>query len=625
MTPRSLARGAKRFLLAYVHEGAISALGLVALGIAIDVLAHPPGPVPWAILAADAPFLWLLWLDGGRRWKRWAFLYGALHFGVGLRWLAEVHVVEVPCAALVLGPVYVLFGLAIRWAVGRGAPYLLVVPTAAVLEELLRTVWLGGMPWPARSLSLAGSPALLASAATFGAYGLSFLAALASAVFSGVPSLVRAPRERRGPLVRRLALAALAPAALAGLFTHLGNERIRGFDVRERTGASITTPPVVVVQGDVGQSLKHSDEPLDANRVFDRHLELSRRGLAALLDAGRRPFLVLWAETMVPWPFVSPALAVHDPEAWANQLTIVQRVRAIDDSPQAPRWLLGAIHRFVRPGEAYAEESVGEHDSLFFLDPGLVPRPPASPEVPPPPPTPDPTEPNAPWFLARHDKVVLVPGGEYTPLGDVLPPLRAFRDLVSVIPELDAGASDQEPFRLLAEAWDDPGGKPMEQVVRAGTVICFEIAFPARCRAWRTAEHPAQVLLNAANYGWFGQTGFRAQILAVASLRAAELGATVVMAGNTGPTAFFDPVGRRYGESFDAEGRPLRPAGAPETTHREGWAAGVLHADSEVTPYARWGDFPWLGLGLGLLGLALLRPTRGRPRAAPADGGEGPG
>jgi apolipoprotein N-acyltransferase len=140
-------------------------------------------------------------------------------------------------------------------------------------------------------------------------------------------------------------------------------------------------------------------------------------------------------------------------------------------------------------------------------------------------------------------------------------------------------------------------------------VICFEIAFPAECRRWRRAG--AQALLNTANYGWFGQTAFRAQIRAIARLRAAELGVAIVMAGNTGPSAFFDPLGRSHGTFHPLGGGPPEPAGGVATTHRLGWAQAPLLLDpGEPPPYARWGELPWLALALLVLGIARFRAGR---------------
>jgi apolipoprotein N-acyltransferase len=212
---------------------------------------------------------------------------------------------------------------------------------------------------------------------------------------------------------------------------------------------------------------------------------------------------------------------------------------------------------------------------------------------------------------------VLVPGGEYTPLGDLLPPLRWARNLVAVIPELDPGPADQEPLTLIPAP--DPGsGRP----IRAGTVLCFEMLSPAPCRARRAAG--ADVLLNPSNYGWFGRTTFRAQLRAVARLRAAETATTIVVAGNTGPTLFYDPLGRPYGRfqpvgddgegtapgaaSAGAEGAVTAGLERDALTYRLGFAVAPLLVDPEPTPYVWWGDLPWFGLGLLLLGFGLFTP-----------------
>ena len=76
---------------------------------------------------------------------------------------------------------------------------------------------------------------------------------------------------------------------------------------------------------------------------------------------------------------------------------------------------------------------------------------------------------------------------EYTPLGDVIRPLRLFRNLVSEIPELDPGA-ERQPLFVLGSL---PTRRGDRAEIRAGTIICFEVAFPARCRAWRS--HGARV------------------------------------------------------------------------------------------------------------------------------------
>jgi apolipoprotein N-acyltransferase len=578
----------------------------VAAGLLLDTLAIPPGPVPAAVLLADLPFLLLLFDDGGRRWKRWAFLYGVLHFGLALRWLGEVHWVQPLLAAVVLGPVYLLAGGAIRFAVRSRVRIAYAAPAILVLEEYLRTFWMGGMPWPVRSLSFAGHEALAASTAVAGAYALSFVAALTSSLLVGSP-LLSGTAAGRSRLVWALSL--LVPGGFLLSYGLYGQSRIDRWDAKVAAGGAVETKPLVAIQGNIPQSFKMAavggGEGGEANELFQRHVRLSKEALASEAARGSEPVAVLWPETMIPWDLLSPDLAEEFPGEWENELRILSHLPGIRPEETRPLLLLGAIHRFRRGDERHPTlDGYGTHDSLLLIDPARLP----GPEEPFAAPRPD--QPHwPPWILARHDKVQLVPGGEYMPLGEWLPPLRAIHAAISPIPVLDRGAEDQPPMELPAE-----GGK----VLPVGTAICFELVFPARCRSWRARG--ALALLNAANYGWFGPTGFREQVVALARLRAAESGLAVVMAGNTGPTLFVDPVGRVHGTFAEAGGKP-HCVDAVQTTFREGWAVAPLQGDPEPPPYVRFGDLLWLALGfavaLGALGNRALRrlPKPGPPWA----------
>ena len=587
------------------------ALALVALGALLDWLGIPPGPLPVAVLVADVPFL-LLALHA-RGWKRWAYLYGFVHFAFALRWMGEVHPAQIVGTGLVLGLVYLLAALALRFLVRRRVPLLLAAPAVLVGEELLRTVWFGGMPWPSRSLSFVAFPsgeALVASSAYLGAYALVFLAALTGAAFL---VLVRAIGARQPA---RAAFAVALPAACFALLVAGGRARLADHERRLEAGEIVVTSdaPLLAVQGNIPQSLKHSDRPGERMAMLNVHLRLTREGMAEAEREGRGVLAVLWPETMIPWEFVDSALAHRFPDVWENELRIVQNVSStVAGLPDPPPFLLGVVFQFRRGDERHATlGAYGTHDSLLLVHPAKVPSPREAPAAPPPPGTPP------PWVGGRHDKTVLVPGGEYTPLGEVLVPLRWFRSLVSVIPELDPGSGDAPPFELVTNRLRHDG----DTIVPMGTVICFELLFPSACRSWRARG--AQVLLNAANYGWFGPTGFRAQIRAAAALRAAETATTVVVAGNTGPTSFWGPTGRPYGRLRPPPAGTDAPRTPDDDTFREGWSLEPVVLDPRATPYVRWGDAPWFALVVWAFAAALLLARRDRRHGtmAPREPGE---
>ena len=582
----------------------VQRLLLVVLGGALAWLWLPPGPVPWLVFVADVPFLALLAMNGGKGWKRWAVLYGLVHFAVGMRWLGCVHPVEIPAAALAMVPTTLLFGLGVRLAGHARVPFLLGFGVLCVLEEMLRSVWLGGSPWPTRALAFASeAPAgeslhvLIPAVGWVGAYGLTCLAGTVNAwVF--LYARTRSAIEPAPGANRRLWASALVPA---GLLLGLGIAGIRqhkAYEGRDAAGTIVRTErPLVAIQAAIDQALKNKAGSVQ--QIFDEHAELTR--LALDMPRPQQPLAVLWPETMVAWPWLNPDLGARFPLAYRDMVAVMRHLK---DDVLAGRdipMFLGVLSRHERaPGDTSARlRELAERDSLVHVYPSRGPgrgelytrTPPDAPQWRP------------AWQapITRHDKVRLVPGGETTPLGDVFPPLRNIRRLVSSIPELTPGASRQRPFELDTD----------QGTVRLGSIICFDIAFAVRCRTWR--RDGAQVLLNAANYAWFQRSSFRAQVRAMARLRAAETGTTVVIAGNSGPTHFVDPIGRPYGAFYevgDAGIQEVPGAAVRDTTYRRGWSEAPLILDPEMPPYVGWGDIPWAALGALLVLVGLLRRRR---------------
>ena len=127
-------------------------------------------------------------------------------------------------------------------------------------------------------------------------------------------------------------------------------------------------------------------------------------------------------------------------------------------------------------------------------------------------------------WVARYDKVHLVPFGEYVPFKRVF----GF-----------AGGLTKEVGDFL------PGGSRAPLVAgdaKLGVFICYESIFPDEIRQF--VANGAQVIVNISNDGWYGDSGAYAQHLRQARMRAVENARWLLRDTNTGVTAVIDPYGR---------------------------------------------------------------------------------
>jgi apolipoprotein N-acyltransferase len=159
-----------------------------------------------------------------------------------------------------------------------------------------------------------------------------------------------------------------------------------------------------------------------------------------------------------------------------------------------------------------------------------------------------------------YDKIHLVPFSEYVPWREWL---FFARDLTGIIGDFQHG-SQYKVGRL--------AGGPFS------VYICYEAIFPDEVRRFTLAG--AQLFINISDDGWFGGSGAPEQHLAMARVRAVENRRWLLRDTNTGVTVSVDPYGRIVARL------------APDSR-------GVLDAPyafrSDLTPYARWGDWiAWL-------------------------------
>ncbi len=176
----------------------------------------------------------------------------------------------------------------------------------------------------------------------------------------------------------------------------------------------------------------------------------------------------------------------------------------------------------------------------------------------------------------RYDKSHLVPFGEFIPWG--------FNWFVSwmqmPLGNFSRGTSAQAPLQINGTAFLPN--------------ICYEDLFGEEI-ARNLRAHRANVLLNATNIAWFGNTRALDQHLQIARLRSLETQLPTLRATNTGTTAWIDDRGQ------------VRAALPP---FQAGSLAVKIQGYQGLTPFVRFGNLPLLVFATGFLLLVALLRTR---------------
>ena len=185
--------------------------------------------------------------------------------------------------------------------------------------------------------------------------------------------------------------------------------------------------------------------------------------------------------------------------------------------------------------------------------------------------------PNGDW-IARYDKIHLVPFGEYVP----------FKRLLTFAGKLTREVGDFLPGESRQPL---PLGN-----YQMGVFICYEAVYPAEIREF--ARNGAQVFVNISDDAWFGQTAAPVQHLNQARMRAIENHRWLVRATDTGITVVVDPFGRVVAQAP----RNLRTAlDVPYS---------VVSGTTFYTRHGNW--FVWLCAIISLVALAVGVGRKGR-------------
>lgn len=494
----------------------------------IGVLALPPFGFFAALFVSFTLIVWLI--DGASAVPEAGFLrrlapafrigwfFGFGYFVGGLWWLGNALLVEadayawaLPLAVLGLPAFLALYyGLAaavarLLWSDGMGR--IAALAFAFGIGEWLRGLAFTGFPWNAVGYGAMPVPLLMQSAGIVGIAGIN---ALAVFVFAA-PALI-GTRRGRG---LGLTLATLLFAA------HVGY----GYYALNVVPSPEGEPTVIrLVQPVIDQALKLDDSA--RAEIFERHLSLSA---TAPEDGGKRPDIVVWPETSIPF------ILTDNPDALVRIADVLEDDQVL---------IAGA----VRTESAGSGKAPRYYNSIYAID-------------------------GKGQIVGAADKVHLVPFGEYMPFGEVFESLG-----VAAVAAMPGGFSAAREHQLLTASGS-----------RFYPLICYEAIFPGEINA---AVDEASALLNITNDAWFGRTPGPYQHFQQAQLRAVERGLPLIRGANNGISAVVDAKGRVVtGLAHDVAGfvdatLPGRFAPDPRTKWQN-WSflvvAGLLFAVAAIS------------------------------------------
>jgi apolipoprotein N-acyltransferase len=367
-----------------------------------------------------------------------------------------------------LGLYHGLFGLLLGLLAGPARDYRRALATAPFLwvaVELARTR-ITGFPWNLLGIAQIDNTALCRVTAWTGVYGVSFEIALVNVALAAAFLVTR---EKRGAML----VAALAAGAVL------------------QAGSLIEAPPAkadhaaLLVQQNIPVAADWSASSLQ--QTLSELIDLSEKDLSQKSAAEASPGkigLIVWPESPAPF-FTNDA-----------------RFRAAigDLAHKSKAWVLaGSIGSSSFPNGRVPTGAAAQFNSAALVSP------------------------SGEW-IARYDKIHLVPFGEYLPF----PSLFAFAGGLTK----EVGGFEHGTSRATLDA----------DATKLGVFICYESIFPDEVRQF--ANNGAQVFVNISNDGWYGDSGAYAQHLNQTRMRTIENNRWVLSTTDTGVTAAIDPLGR---------------------------------------------------------------------------------
>jgi len=547
-------------LLRRVLEGYRSTLGQALAGAALFWAALPPlelWPLAWI-----APVCWIGLIRRrdlpGRRPYPKLYLAGALFWLAVLWWLCLPHWATSfgwLALSLYLGfylPVFV--GLS-RVAVHRvKVPVIVAAPVVWTGLELARGHLLTGFTLASLGHTQYHWIGLIQVSDVAGAYGVSFV------VMFGAACLARMLPTRESPAARWPLVPLAAMLGLVLLYGHL----------RMAIGPIQPEARIALIQGSIDSKLKYERDM--RGPIFWHYLDLSRDAAARSAGLGQKLDLLVWPETMFPLPLLDRAPDARLPDVWR-----VAEHEGLSDEE--------VLRRLATESPRLMANVAKELDAALLLGVDRIRLGPTGEE----------TYNSAAYvsrsgaLLGHYDKMHLVMFGEYVPFARSIPWL----ERLTPLPGTAA-----------------PGDRPAAFEVgslRLCPSICYETVLPHVIRRQVTelaAEgREPDVLVNLTNDGWFWGSSELDMHLICGIFRAVECRKPLLIAANTGFSAWIDGDGRVLDQG---------PRRAP------GFILATVGPDPRRSLYLRYGDWfaglcLWASVALGAVGFPWRRL---RPRWA---------
>ena len=481
-----------------------STFGLAALGAILLWAALPSvdGSFSWlwAALAWVAPVSWVQLIRRtelrGRRPYRMIWLAGFLFWLAALHWLRLPHWMTsfgwVALAFYLAFYLPVFVGLA-RLAVHRlKIPVIVAAPVVWTGLELARGHLLGGFTMASLGHTQYRWIELIQLSDLAGAYGVGFV------VMTVAACLGRTIRSDQTPAARWPLLPLVAVLAATVIY---GKVRIS----ESRSDGDSGKIRVLLIQGSIDTRL--DPEPGSRERMHRQYRRLSEEAVGRYGEVD----LVVWPETVFGYPLFDYQEDAPPPDDWAGTRTDFERALEafkLDSSRPMAEMAL-ALNSRLLVGVSTFEQ--GADRTKHFNSAAFVDR--------------------AGRLVVRYDKMHLVMFGEYVPLTDRI----AWLDRLagSLCPKADRGerpaAFELGPLRIAPN-------------------ICFESVIPHLIRRHvntlaRSGREP-DVLINLTNDGWFWGSSELDMHLICGVFRAVECRKPLLIAANTGFSAWIDADGR---------------------------------------------------------------------------------